>query len=399
MRPLPNDATRGAAPVLLLLLLVWLAGAALRVPILSVPPVLPLIREALRMSETEVGLLMSLPLAVLALAAVPGSLIVSRLGATRTMISGLAVTAIAGALRSAAPEVLTLYAATMLMGFGVAIAQPALPVIVRAWLPARRGVAMAVFSNGSLIGAVITSWLTIPLVLPWVGNSWRLTLALWALPVIAAAVIFAVTAPPTGRDGRSAAASGWWPDWSNPLTWTLGTTFGVNNAIYFGVNAFLPDYLHASGQPQLVTAALTTLNLAQLAVSFIMLLAAEHLQRRASIYLVFGPGAFAGLLGIVTTTGPWTVAMVGFTGFCTAINYIVLLALPTVLSPPHDTHRTAAGMFAIGFTLPVVIPVISGAVWDVTGIAWSAFVPFMLCAVTMTAVGPLLVRFPRYHEA
>jgi CP family cyanate transporter-like MFS transporter len=393
----PGDAKRTTRTTLTLLALLWLAGASLRVPILGVPPVLPLIRESLRLSETEVGLLMSLPLALLALAAIPGSLIVSRLGGTRTMVAGLAITALAGASRSAAPDAIALYLATMLTGFGIAIAQPALPVLVRAWLPTRPGAASAAFSNGSLIGAVTTSWLTIPLVLPWVGNSWRLTLAVWAIPVIAAAVVFAMTAPPVGHGGDSKVASNWWPDWKSPLTWALGISFGVNNAIYFGINAFLPDYLHSVGEAHLVTAALTTLNLAQLVVSFVLLFAAEHLRRRASIYLVFGPGALAGLVGIVITDGAWTVAMVGFTGFCTAITYIVLLALPAVLSPPQDTHRAAAGMFTIGFALPVAIPVLSGALWDITGISWAAFVPFMLCAVILTVVGPLLVRFPAHR--
>jgi CP family cyanate transporter-like MFS transporter len=395
MRALPSDGTRGAALTLMLLALLWLSGAALRIPLLGVPPVLPMIRQSLHMSEAEVGLLMSLPLAVLAVAAIPGSLIVSRLGATRTMIAGLAITAVAGAARSAAPEVLTLYAATMAMGFGIAIGQPALPVIVREWLPARRGVATAAFTNGSLLGAVGTSWLTIPVVLPMVGQNWRLAIAVWAVPVVVAAVIFAIAAPPTDSDRqRTTTPPRWWPDWKSPLTWALGLTFGVNNAIYFGINAFLPDYLHATGQEHLVTAALTALNMAQLVVSFIMLVAAEHLQRRASIYLVFGPGALLGLIGIVTTSGSWTVAMVALAGLSTAINYIVMLALPAVLAAPQDTHRTAAGMFTIGFTLPVVIPVISGALWDVTHLPWTAFVPFMLCAIAMTLIGPALTRFP-----
>jgi CP family cyanate transporter-like MFS transporter len=287
----------------------------------------------------------------------------------------------------------------MLMGFGIAIAQPALPVVVREWLPSRPGLAMAAVSNGSLIGAVVTSWLTIPVVLPWLGFSWRMTLAIWALPVIAATVVFAIAARPAGDPLDKMTVRRWWPDWSSPLTWALGIVFGANNAIYFGVNAFLPDYLHSVGEAELVTAALTALNLAQLGVSFVMLFAAEHLQRRAAIYVVFGPGALAGLIGIIATSGIWTVTMVAFTGLSTAVNFIVLLALPAVLSPSHDIHRTAAGMFTIGYTLPVIVPVISGALWDATGIAWTAFVPFMVCAVVMTVVGPLLVRFPSYRAA
>ena len=394
MRP-PGDGSRSAAQALQLLLLLWCAGAALRIPILGVPPLVPHIRTALHMSETEVGLLIGLPLAMFALAAIPGSLIVSRLGATRTMIAGLAITALAAASRSLAPDIILLYATTMIMGFGMAIAQPALPVLVHEWMPRRLSVATAAFTNGSLLGAVATSFLTIPLVLPLVGESWRLALAVWAVPIALAALIVALFAPPPQLDpAATLKARRWWPDWNSPLTWMLGLTFGCNNCIYFGINAFAPDYLHMFGYADLITAALTALNLAQLFASTMLLFMAERFQRRAWTYTIGGPAAFVGLLGIILADGYWTVGFVALAGFATAINFIVMLSLPAVLSRQHDAHRTAAGMFTIAFTMSVTVPVISGALWDLTGLPWMAFVPALLCAVGLTLLGPILVRFP-----
>jgi len=77
------------APLLKLLCLLWLGGITLRVTILAVPPVIPLIHDDLRLSETQVGLLMGLPLAMFAIAALPGSLLIARLGALRTLVIGI----------------------------------------------------------------------------------------------------------------------------------------------------------------------------------------------------------------------------------------------------------------------------------------------------------------------
>ena len=63
-----------------MLVLLWLAGAAIRIPLLAVPPVIPLIHDDLHMSETQVGLLIGMPLIMFALAAVPGSLLIARFG-------------------------------------------------------------------------------------------------------------------------------------------------------------------------------------------------------------------------------------------------------------------------------------------------------------------------------
>ena len=67
------------------------------------------------------------------------------------------IAALAAAARAAAVDVWTLYAATMLMGFGVAILQPALPTLVRLWAPARIWLATAVSTNGMLVGMHVRS--------------------------------------------------------------------------------------------------------------------------------------------------------------------------------------------------------------------------------------------------
>ena len=84
--------------------LLWLAGIALRLTILAVPPVIPLIHDELGLSATEIGFLTGLPSMLFALAAVPGSLLIARLGVKAALVVGLALTAIGGALRGALPD-------------------------------------------------------------------------------------------------------------------------------------------------------------------------------------------------------------------------------------------------------------------------------------------------------
>ena len=86
------------------------------------------------------------------------------------------------AARGAAFDVWTLYAATLLMGFGIAIFQPALPTLVRLWAPKRAWLANAVSTNGMLIGATLGLDADHPVVLPLVGGSWRLDLVAWSVP-------------------------------------------------------------------------------------------------------------------------------------------------------------------------------------------------------------------------
>jgi MFS transporter, CP family, cyanate transporter len=400
MNTLPDTDDAPHGRLIKLLCLLWLVGAATRITILSVPPVLPLIHDDLHMSETQVGLLMALPLMMFAIASVPGSLLVARIGVLFTVVGGLAVTAVASAARGAAVDVLTLYAATVVMGFGVAIIQPALPQLVQQWMPERIALGTAVYTNGILIGTTTTAALTIPVVLPHVDHSWRYALVLWTLVVVVTALVLMLLAPRRKAAVARADVSlkAWWPDWTSPVIWQLGLGFAANNSIYFGANAFLPDYLAAQGRSDLISSALGWINGGQLIASFVLLAVGQRLHRRAWPFLVFGAAALASLVATMFASGGLIVLLAATLGFSTSITYVMLLALPAVLSAPQDVHRTAAGMFTIAYACGVVIPTVSGALWDLSGAPWTVFIPFALCAVVLVVVGVKLAQFSAYRH-
>ncbi len=375
-----------------LLVLLWLAGMATRAPILAVPPVIPLIHGDLDLSEAQVGFLMGLPSAMFALAAVPGSLLVARLGVIATLIAGMLLTALGGASRGAAGNVWALYGATLAMGFGVAISQPALPRLVRDWMPARTGLGVTVYTNGMLLGSTGATALTVPLVLPLVGGSWRLDLVAWSLPVLVPAVLL-LLGPRTGREQTPATATRWWPDWKSPLIWLLGLSFGCNNSIFFGCNGLLPDYLTARGESHLVTPVLTAFNGAQLVASFILLGVGERLYGRAWPFVVFGVITLGAFPVLILAGGAWIVVSAAVLGFALSASFVGLLALPPALSAPQDVQRTAAGMFTISYTLAMIVPTLAGATWDMTGVPSSAFAPFVVCALALAVTGVMLSRY------
>ena len=377
--------------VLLCVLMLWLAGAGLRITILAIPPVIPLIRTELGMSETLVGILTGLPPVLFACTAVLGSLLIARFGALKTLIAGLLVTAAGSALRGVAPDIAVLYAATVVTGFGVAIMHPSLPPLVRAWLPDRVGFGTALFTNGLLIGEILPVALTIPLVLPLLHESWRATFVVWAIPVVLIAVVLMVFAPrpPVSEQARKNAQR-WWPDWSDPLVWRLGIALGSVNAMYFTANAFLPDFLHHVGRPDLVSAALIALNVGQIPASFLLLAVAGRLERAIWPHIVCGAGSLAAIVGIALLPGPGIVVCAAILGFFAAAILILMLALPPLLAPPDDVHRLSAAMFTISYSCAVITPILSGIAWDLTGAGWSAFVPLGLCAVVLMALAPTI---------
>ena len=336
----PGHDGRSAGGLARLLCLLWVAGVAMRMTLLVMPPVIPQVHDELRISETQVGLLIGLPLAMLALAAIPGSLLIARVGATLAVTLGMIIAAVGGAARAAAVDVWTLYAAAIVSGFGVAIMQPGMPTLVREWLPSRLALGTVGYSSGMSMGAMFPAVFTIAFVLPAVSGNWRL------------------------------------------------------DSPYFVTSAFLGDYLGTIGKPELLGAALGWLNGSQLVAMAVLFLIASRLQMRAWPFLVFGPTMLAAFLVMMVfeTSSLAIVAATAVIGIAGAVSMTAILALPPFLSLPADLPRTAAGMFTISYTCAIIIPTICGALWDTTGKPWTVFVPLCLCSVALAVLGTIATR-------
>ena len=373
------------------LTLLWLIGAALRLPILAIPPVIPVLRGEFNLSGTQIGILTGLPVLLFAVAAVVGSRLITRIGAVPAVVTGLVITTLGSALRGVATDVIGLLGATVVMGAGVAVVQPALPALVGRWLPKHIALATAVYTNGLVLGDVLPVAL-FPLLFPLLGG-WRATCFFWAVPVILIALVVVAAAPREPTSGASVSPR-WWPNWPARDVWRLGLIFTSGSAIYFGSNAFLPGYLTQSGRPDLVSPALSALNLGQIPVSLLLIAVARRLEGKAWPLVVSGVVSVACIIGIVVSAGPATVASAAALGFFAGGGFALGLTLPPLLSPPREVARVSAAMFTISYAGTMLISVVSGFTWDISGSARFAFLPIALSALP-SIVLILTINFER----
>jgi MFS transporter, CP family, cyanate transporter len=377
------------------LILLWLVGNALRLPILAVPPVIPVLRGEFNLSGTQIGILTGLPVFLFAVAALLGSRLITRLGVVVAVVTGLVITALGSALRGVATDVISLLGATIVMGAGVAVVQPAMPAMVGRWLPRHVALATAIYTNGLLLGEVLPVAL-FPVLFPLLGQSWRATFFFWAIPVIVIAIIMLVAAP-RERIAPAGISPRWWPEWPAREVWRLGLIFSSGSAIYFGSNAFLPGYLTQSGRADLISPALTALNLGQIPMSLLLIAFARRLEGKAWPLVVSGVASVACIIGIVASAGPATVASAAALGFFAGGGFALGLTLPPLLSPPREVARVSAAMFTISYAGTMLISVLSGFAWDLSGSARFAFLPIALSALP-SIVLILTINFERLPD-
>jgi CP family cyanate transporter-like MFS transporter len=365
------------------LLLLWLGGVDLRLTMLAVPPLIPLIHRELHLDEKSVGALVSLPVLLLAIAAVPGSLLIAKLGVRGALVAGLGFIAVFGALRGLGPSTPVLFTATFLMGVGVAVSQPAFPSLVREWFPRRIAIATAVYSNGILVGETLPTALTTPVgALPVAHGDWRWALALWSILVVVSAVAIVLAAPTRRNAARATVPSRWWPSWRESQTVRIGLVMGMASAVYFGTNAYVPDFLDQTGRHDLISPTLAVLNGAQLLTAPAVLIWQRLLTGRVGFV---GSSALmvVAQLGIVLTPGAGVILWAFVLGFAAALAFIVVLTLPPRLAAAGDVHRMSAAIFTVQYGVAFAVPLIAGALWDATGLAVLAFAPGVAAAAAM----------------
>jgi CP family cyanate transporter-like MFS transporter len=357
-----------------------------------VPPAIPALREEFGLTGTEIGALSGTPIVIFAVASLAGSRLVARIGVIAAATAGLLLTALGSATRSLAFDTISLFAATVVMGMGVAVAQPAMPALVGRWLPKRLVLGTGVYTNGLLVGEILP--VALPLLLPAFADNWRATFALWAAPIVAIAVLTFVLAPREQAAPVAAVSGRWWPDWPAWDVWRLGLIFGGVGSLYFGTNAFLPGYLSEAGRGDLINPALTSLNLGQLPASFLLIGFSRRIESRAWPFILASVVGLAGIGAIVVTASALTVVSAAVVGFAAGAAFALGLTLPPLLSKPEEVARVAAAMFTISYASTVVVSLICGALWDVTATARAAFLPIIIASLMPIVLVPT-IKFDR----
>jgi CP family cyanate transporter-like MFS transporter len=272
-----------------------------------------------------------------------------------------------------------------------------MPALVRQWFPERRMAprATAFWSNGLIVGELLPASLTIPLVLPLVG-SWEASFVVWSVPVLLTAVLVSLLTRQQAGDAGLWHGSGL-PNFRAPRLWQLGLLQASASLVYFGGNTFIPDYLHATEQADLVGPALATLNTAQLPASLVLGVVPLRLLAGRLVPIGLAVAIASSLLVVLFVPGPTTVVAAGVLGFCSAFILVLSLTMPNLLAAPGDVARMSAGAFAISYSTTFVVTLLAGAIWDATHVAGVAFLPAMLSIVLVLAFAPRLTGLAVEH--
>jgi MFS transporter, CP family, cyanate transporter len=177
---------RAGRPTALLVVGIVALAFNLRAAITSLPPVFPELSASLRLSSAALAVLASVPVLCFGVFSAVAAPLSRRFGEERVLEAALALLAAGLLLRGALPGVM-LFPGTVLACAAIAPMNVLLPSLVKRRNPDRAGLLIGIYLLSLSAGSILSSLIAVP-VYRASGGSVRLTLGLWALPAIAAAV-------------------------------------------------------------------------------------------------------------------------------------------------------------------------------------------------------------------
>lgn len=387
-----NGGTQ-AAPIALIVLVV-LIGLNLR-PFLTAPgPVLSDIVTDTGMGFGMLSLLTFLPMMLMGLGAFIAPRIQSNIGTRRSMFAALIILALGSVLRGFVPDGFSLVLTAVLCGAGVAMIQALMPGLIKANFPASiaavTGLYSAMIMGGGALGARLTPWLAGS------DHNWRFALAVLAIPALLALLtaipILKETASSDSKSGITGKLL------HRPRTWVLMAAFGLVNAGYSSMVAWLAPYYQSLGMEPAETGNLVAvMAIAQALSAFGLPLLARHsVDRRPWLLLTLAMQAtgFAGL-AFAPQLSPYFWSAICGAGLGGSFALAMITSLDH-LPKPQEAGALAAMMQGGGFLIAALGPVATALLHNLTGTFASGWIMHL---VLVASICPLYLSFNPRHYA
>jgi CP family cyanate transporter-like MFS transporter len=366
----------------------FVASLALRQQLLSIGPLLPLIRDDLGLPAATAGLLTTIPVLCMGLFAPFGPRLAARLGPRLAFAACIALIAAFGVVRSFVPGVPLLLLATFGVGLGIGIAGAIPSMVVAARISMRPALGTGAYASGIAAGSAIAAALAIPLA---VDGQWRLSLLALSLASFLCAAVWLVLSRGPGGDRPTASVPALRLPWRSTTAWVLVFVFGLQSILFYGVSAWIPNvYVERGWTPAAAGALVAILNGIGLFTTIGVPLVADRLgARRPQLVVAAVIGTFA-LVGITLVPAP-AYLWVAILGLALGAIFPLVLTLPLdVADDPARVGSVAALMLLGGYILSSMGPVVLGAARDITGNFEASLWLLSLVGVALTGTCLLL---------
>lgn len=368
---------------------VIILGISLRIPILSVSPLLDTITSDLQLSAAQAGWLGTIPVLCFGTVALISPTLTRRWGMDAILLAMFLLLLFGLLVRTLEP-VWLLFGGTVLVGAGIAVSNVILPGFIKREAPDRVGPMTAVYSAAISASGAIGAGATIP-IMNALDLDWRGALR-WPAVAVLLGILVLIPWQISARSGRHVQASTrthHTNQWRNKVAWFVTGYMGMQSFVFFATTGWLPVYLISEGMTEQRAGFMLSLSpLFGVVGSFIApLLVYKRADQRWLVWVssLFCAVGLAGMVWLPTTATLVWVATFGFGSGMTLSIALTFIGLRT----PDSHHAADLSMMAqaVGYSIAAIGPIGIGLAHDLVGDWQLPFGLILLSTVMLTFVG------------
>ena len=361
----------------------------------AVSPITPLIIDEYKINRSAASLLTSLVFLAQAGFAIPGGMLVGRIG-LKKLITVSWVLGSAPLLSFMAGSFPPLLALRVVYGLGFAVTFPALGPLMMQWFrPKELPLVNGIFIAGASLGVAVSTFIVVPMS---EAMGWKVALSVFGGVSLLGAVCWLILGRAQegpGEDENHLSIRGVWGVFRSRSTLLLAAADSGPYALYTAALAWLPTFYHevhgmSLGKAGVLMGILSLSGVASLTLASLLSLRVR--QRRPFIIV---PGILTGFAGLgsflLADSVAVYVALVAL-GFTSWFYLPVLMTIPMELpgANPNRVSVTFAIIMTVGSIFTFLSPLTVGALTDLLGSYLPGLALFSVLAWSLGVSGVLL---------
>lgn len=347
----------------LYILALFFVSINLRIGITSISPLLETIRQDLNISNFSVSFLTAIPVFCMGTFALLTGKVIKKYGAEKAIMACLILIGFATCMRAFTSSISTLFASSLFIGIGIALAGPLLSGFIKEKFPTKIGLMIGIYSVGMGTGASLSAGLTIPLqhVLK---DDWNMALAFWGVLTIIAIIFWYPVMKRKKNTSTQDKKNNSLP-LRNKKAWLFTIFFGLQSGIFYSITTWLAPANQSMGvSSEQAGTLITVFTVVQMICSFLIPTLADIYKNRA-LWLL-GSICFL-LVGLSLMIYPLTTPLIPSILLGIGLGGVFPLALMLPLyetKTSEDASAWTAMMQSGGYIMGGFIPVLAGIARD-----------------------------------
>ncbi|MCQ6568966.1 MFS transporter [Bacillus mycoides] len=347
----------------LYILALFFVSINLRIGITSISPLLETIRQDLNISNFSVSFLTAIPVFCMGTFALLTGKVIRKYGAEKSIMACLILIGFATCMRAFTSSISTLFASSLFIGIGIALAGPLLSGFIKEKFPTKIGLMIGIYSVGMGTGASLSAGLTIPLqhVLK---DDWNMALAFWGVLTIIAIIFWYPVMKRKKNTSTQDKKNNSLP-LRNKKAWLFTIFFGLQSGIFYSITTWLAPANQSMGvSSEQAGTLITVFTVVQMICSFLIPTLADIYKNRALWLLGSICFVLVGLsLMIYPLTTPWIPSILLGIGLGGVFPLALMLPLYETKTS-EDASAWTAMMQSGGYIMGGFIPVLAGIARD-----------------------------------